>query len=188
MTQDDGQATRDLDRFEQLLEDGMVRICSGAGMLPAELVRNPDLDAMWDVYIQDYIADAVVNFNDYPEAALAWAGFLGLGVAHGWDADWQRCKDAPYRSWYGTRGWDDMDEHILYDVLGLSPGGKEAKKISDTLQSCALAVLGLLQHEGVETQTARGFYLLARAYTVLYRTGAAMELHRLGYKKTVIGR
>lgn len=181
------QDTRDLDRFEQMLEEGLVKICSGAGLLPADLVRNPDIDACWDAYIKDYIADAVHNFNEYPEAALAWAGFLGLGVARGWDADWQRCKDAPYQSWYGDRGWDDMDEHILRDVLGLPLDGKEAKKISDTLQSCALAVLGLLRHEGAETQTARGFYLLARAYTVLYRIGAAIELHRLGYKKIVIG-
>ena len=48
-------------------------------------------------------------------------------------------------------------------------------------------MLGLLQHEGVETQTARGFYLLARTYTVLYRIGAGIELHRLGYKKVLIG-
>lgn len=179
--------TRDLDRFEQLLEDGLLKICSGAGLLPGELVRNPDLDALWDVYIKDYIADAVVNFNEYPEAALAWAGFLGLGTAWAWDADWQKYKDRPYRKWYGSRGWDDMDEHILRDVLGLSLDSHDAKKISDTLQSCALAVLGLLQHEGVETQTSRGFYLLARAYTVLYRVGAAIELDRLGYKKVLIG-
>ena len=179
--------TRDLDRFEQLLEDGLLKICSGAGLLPGELVRNPDLDALWDVYIKDYIADAVVNFNEYPEAALAWAGFLGLGTAWAWDAGWQKYKDRPYRKWYGSRGWDDMDEHILRDVLGLPLDSHEAKKISDTLQSCALAVLGLLQHEGVETQTSRGFYLLARAYTVLYRVGAAIELDRLGYKKVLIG-
>ena len=40
--------TKDLDRFEQLLEDGMVKICSGAGLLPAELVRCPDVDGVWD--------------------------------------------------------------------------------------------------------------------------------------------
>ena len=179
--------TRDLDRFEQLVEDGLVKVCSGAGLLPAELVRNPDIDARWDAYIKDYIADAVVNFNEYPEAAIAWAGFLGLGVAWGWDADWQHNKDVPYRSWYGSRGWDDMDEHILRDILGLDLDGKEAKRISDCLLSCSTAVLGLLQHEGVETQTARGFYLLARTYTVLYRIGAGIELHRLGYKKVLIG-
>ena len=181
------QDTKDLDRFEQLLEDGLVKICSGAGLLPADLVRCPDVDGLWDVYIKDYIADAVVNFNEYPEAALAWAGFLGLGVAWAWDADWKRYKDQPYRKWYGARGWDDMDEHILRDVLGLPLDSPEAKKISETLQSCAYAVLGLLQHEGVETQTARGFYLLARACTVIYRVGAAIELHRLGYKKVLIG-
>ncbi len=181
------EESRFLDRFEQTLQDGLVKLCTGAGLLPADLIRNPDIDGLWeDAYIKEYIADAVVNFNDYPEAAIAWAGFLGLGVAWAWDAGWTKYKDRPYRRWYGSRGWDDMDEHILRDVLGLPLDGPEAKKISDTLQSCALAVLGLLQHEGIETQTARGFYLLARAYTVLYRIGAAIELQRLGYKRVRI--
>ena len=178
--------TRDLDRFEQLLEDGLLKICSGAGLLPGELVRNPDLDALWDVYIKDYIADAVVNFNEYPEAALAWAGFLGLGTAWAWDADWQQYKDRPYRKWYGARGWDDMDEHILRDLLGLPLDGDEARKISSVLQSCAVATLGLFRHEQVETDTSLGFYALSRAYTVMYRIGAGIELKRLKYRKVAI--
>ena len=75
-----------------------------------------------------------------------------------------------------------MDEHILHGILGLDLQGKEAKKISDTLQNCALATLGLIRHEGIEAQTATGFYALSRSYGVLFRVGAAMELFRLGYK------
>ena len=127
------------DRYERTLEDGLVKICRGAGLVGDMLLRSDDIDARWDDYIKDYVADAVENFNIYPEAAISWAGFLGIAVAHWWDADWQGHKDDPYRSFYGTRGWDDMDEHVLRDLLGLKLDSPEAKKISDTLLSCALA-------------------------------------------------
>ncbi len=116
------------DRYERTLEDGLVKICRGAGLVGDMLLRSDDIDARWDDYIKDYVADAVENFNQYPEAAISWAGFLGIGVAHWWDADWQGHKDDPYRSFYGSRGWDDMDEHVLRDLLGLRLDGKEAKR------------------------------------------------------------
>ena len=104
------------DRYERTLEDGLVKICRGAGLVDDMLLRSDDIDARWDDYIKDYVADAVENFNIYPEAAISWAGFLGIAVAHWWDADWQGHKDDPYQSFYGTRGWDDMDEHVLRDL------------------------------------------------------------------------
>ena len=171
-----------LDNYEQRLELGLLRICEGAGLLESELLRSEDLDQAWEGYIKDYVADAVSNFNDFPEAALAWAAFLGMGVAHNWDTHWTHHRHDSYKSYYGSHGWDDMDEHILHGVLGLDLQGKEAKKISDTLQSCALATLGLIRHEGIEAQTATGFYALSRSYGVFFRIGAALELFRLGYK------
>ena len=123
----------------------------------------------------------MLNCNEYPEAAIAWAGFLGMAVAHNWDVDWEAHKDDPYKSYYGSRGWDDMDEHILWEVLALPEA--IGKKLSDTLDSCALAALGLIRHEGIEAQTELGFYVLVRTYSVLYRIGAAIELQRLGYQR-----
>lgn len=174
--------TEFLDNYEKTLERGLLRVCSSAELLADELLESPDIDEMWDTYAKDYIADAVENFNDYSEAAIAWAGFLGMGVAHNWDSHWTFHRHDSYTSYYGRRGWDDMDEHILHGVLGLDLQGKEAKKISDTLQSCALATLGLIRHEGIEAQTATGFYALSRSYGVFFRIGAALELFRLGYK------
>lgn len=171
-----------LDRFEKVLQDGLIKVCTGAGLLERELLSTPDVSGKWEDYIKDYIADAVENFNDYPEAALAWAGFLGMAVARNWDLDWKNHSTDSYQSYYGTRGWDDMDEHILTNLLGLDIESSEAKKLSDTLQSCAYATLGLIRHEGIEAQTTEGFYVLSRSYSVMYRIGAAIELKRLGYK------
>ena len=178
--------TEFLDNYEKTLERGLLRVCSSAGLLSDELIESPDINGMWDTYAKDYIADAVENFNDYSEAAIAWAGFLGMGVAHNWDSHWTFHRHDSYSSYYGRRGWDDMDEHILHGVLGLDLDSAEAKKISNTLQNCALAALGLIRHEGIETQTALGFYVLARTYGVLYRIGESMELHRLGYRKVAL--
>lgn len=173
--------TADLDRYEAVLEDGLVKICKGAGLLREQFMRSEDIDGKWEQYAQDYVADAVLNFNEYPEAAIAWAGFLGMAVAHNWDVDWEAHKDDPYKSYYGSRGWDDMDEHILWEVLALPEA--IGKKLSDTLDSCVLAALGLIRHEGIEAQTELGFYVLVRTYSVLYRIGAAIELQRLGYQR-----
>lgn len=173
-----------LDNFESTLQNGLVKVCQGAGYLKDGLMESPDLEGKWNEYIKDYIADAVENFNDYSEAALAWAGFLGMGVADAWDRNWDNYRDRPYSFYYGSRGWDDMDEHILYEFIGLR--AEQGKRLSDTLQSCALACLGLISHEGIETQTELGFYCLARAYTVFFRIGASLELERLAYKKVLI--
>lgn len=179
------QDTEFLDRFEKLLEDGLVKLCSGAGLLSGELLGSSDIDGNWDLYVKDYVADAVENFNEYPQSSIAWAGFLGMAVAARWDRDWTLFKDDPYRSYYGKRGFDDMDEHILEDIVKLSES--DEAKYSNAMNSCALAALSLIRHEGIEPQTAQGFYILVRTYTVLYKIGAALELHRLGYKKVAVG-
>lgn len=180
------EQTEFLDRYEKILTDGLVKVCTGAGLLDGEMLECQDAEAWWNGHIKDYIADAVENFNDYPDAAVGWAAFLGMGIASRWDGGWIRAgeNDIPYAGFYGSRGFDDMDEHILGDVLRLK--SEDAAKVSGTMLSCAQAALGLIDHEGVETQTSLGFYVLARTYTVMFRLGAAIELKRLHYKKVII--
>jgi len=169
-----------LDSFEKRLEAGLVKICGSTGVLSGELLSSPDIDGKWDDYIKDYVADAVGNFVQYPDAALSWAAYLGMGVASHWDRDWDLFRNDPYCSYYGPRGWDDMDEHVSGTILKLSE--EEDKHISDTLKSCSMAVTAFIRHEGIEAQTALGFYALTRAYGVMFRIGEAIELRRLGYK------
>lgn len=175
--------SKEMDRFERTLEDGLVKVCRSAGMME-ELLDSPDIDDKWDEFIKDYVADAVVNFNEFPEAAIGFAGFLGMAVANRWDRDWEAHKADKYQNYYGSRGFDDMDDHIVEDILRLKP--EYGKKVSDLIGSCTEATLGLIRHEGIEAQTAQGFYILVRCYGVLYRIGASLELKRLGYKKTAL--
>ena len=177
--------TKYLDYYEKTLMDGLIKVCQGAGVLKgSELLSSADIDAKWEEYIKPYIEDAVGNFNQYPEAALGFAAFLGMAVAHNWDADWAAHKDDPYQSYYGSRGWDDLDEHTMWELLRLTKD--YGKQLSDALDSCALATLGLIRHEQIEAETELGFYVLSRSYTVMYKLGAALELERLGYKKVPV--
>ena len=169
-----------LDNFEQVLEDGLVKLCKSAGALD-DLISSPDIDERWEVFIKDYVADAVENINSYPNAALGFAAFLAMGVTFHWDRDWTAHKDDSYSCYYGSRGFDNMDDHILLEILQVP--SFEAEHISSIVYSCVQATLALLRHEKVDLQTEYGFYALARCYSVMYRVGEALELRRLGYKR-----
>lgn len=173
-----------LDSFEKTLQDGLLRLCKGYGHLEGGLLESPDLEQVWDSFIKDYIADAVENFNSWPDASLAWAAYLGMGVANNWDRNWERHCSDPYTSYYGSKGWDDMDEHIVFDQLGLDKS--QADALSQLLLSCSQACLALIRHENIEPQTSTGFYCLARAYSVFFRIGASLELERLAYRKIIV--
>lgn len=168
-----------LDKFESTLEQGLVKICTGAELLKGQILFSDDLTDKWEAMAKEYVADAIENFNQYPEVAIAWAAFLGMGAAHLWDADFDSFRRHNYKDYYGERGFDDMDEHILYKIIGL--GKEKAGKISETLDSCAIACLELIRHEGIEAMTADGFYILIRCYQSMFRIGASIELNRLGY-------
>lgn len=171
---------KELDFFEKTLQEGLLKLCVGEGLM-TDLLESPDLEEKWNEYVKDYVSDAVVNFNDYPEAAIGFAGFLGMAVAHCWDENWDIYRLVPYRSYYGSRGFDDMDDHIVNDILKLDP--QTAEKTVRTLKNCTFAAEGLIRHECIEPQTAEGFYVLVRCYTVLFRIGCSIELSRLGYTK-----
>lgn len=172
-----------LDRFEQILEEGLIKICKMQGLMTEDM-RSTDLDDKWDEFIKGYVADAVENFTDYPQAALGFAAYLGMAVAHHWDEDWEHLHGLEYKDYHGPRGFDDMDDHIADDVLHLDADQK--KKTANCIMNCVEAALGLIKHEGIETQTSSGFYILVRCYSVMYRIGTYIELSRLGYHKQLL--
>lgn len=171
-----------LNRFEEKIQNELLRICTSQGMLEGVLLSTDDIDGHWDVLAPEYVADAVGQIADYPTVSVAWAGYLGMAVAHGWDKNWQECLKTPYKAYYGNQGFDDMDEHIVEHILGLSLDSLEAKKLEGTIRSCAQAAVTLIRREQIEPQSPMAFHVFARAIKVMYRIGAALELNRLGYK------
>ena len=171
-----------LNRFEEKIQNELLRLCTSRGMLSGTLLATDDVDDRWNVLAPEYVADAVGQIADYPTVSVAWAGYLGLAVAHGWDSNWEACVRTEYRQYYGTQGFDDMDEHIVQYVLGLSLESKEAKELENMIRSCAQMAVTLIRREQIEPQSPMAFHVFARAIKVMYRIGAALELKRLGYK------
>ena len=171
-----------LNRFEEKIMNELLRICTSRKMLGGTLLATDDVTGHWEVLAPEYVADAVTQIADYPTVSIAWAGYLGMAVAHGWDKNWQECLKTPYNAYYGEQGFDDMDEHIVQHVLGLSLDSMQAQDIEAIIRTCAQTAVTLIRREQIDPQSPMAFHVFARTVKVMYRIGAALELKRLGYK------
>lgn len=170
------------DTFEQNLQIELLKLCTSHKMLDGTLLASEDIEERWKEYAPSYMADSVSQINTFPAAAIAWAGYVGMAVAQWWDSNWERYAAEPYETLHGERGFDDMDEHIVRDILGLPLESPEAEKIEEMMRSCAHTAMTFIRREDTEAQTTKAFYLFARTTRVLFHIGAALELKRLGYK------
>ena len=168
--------------YEEKLQQEILKMCKSLGMLDNELLSSEDIDQKWKEWAPEYIAEALPEVNSYPEFAIACAGYAGMAVAQWWDEDWGRHHGAAYESLHGPRGFDDMDEHIVQNILKLQLDSPEAKQLVNILLCCAQKAVTFIRHEQIEAQTVKAFHIFARTVKVLYRTGAAIQLRRLGYK------
>lgn len=176
------ETTEYLQNFEKRVQDELLRLCTSYKFLDGVLLSSEDVEARWEALSYDYMSDAVTQINEYPTVAVAWAGYMGMAVAHYWDADWAaHCNDS-YKSLYGDNGFDDMDEHIMRDILGESLESSRAKEVEEMLRRCACSVLSFIRHENIEPQSPMAYYTFARTVKVMYRIGAAIQLKHLGYK------
>jgi len=171
-----------LDDFAARLQEEFNRICRSAEMMGGQFLENDDIDFKFEKLAPGYFGDAVKEIPKYPEVSIAWAGYLGMGVAKLWDFDYQAFTAVEYKDFLGLRGFDDLDEHILISVLGYSLDSDEAARINGLMSSLAAAALTLIRHENVEPQSPRAYYVYARAVQAIFRTAASVELHLLGYK------
>ena len=151
------------DVYEENLLREMLRMCTSLGMLDGELLSSEDIDQKWKEWAADYIAEALPEVNSYPDFAIACAGYAGMAVAQWWDQDWGRNHGAKYVSLHGPRGFDDMDEHIVQEILGLKLDSVEAKQIMNILLCCAQKASTFIHHEHIEAQTVKAFHIFARS-------------------------
>lgn len=170
------------DVFEKNLRNELICVCTVANELAGNLLRSDDIDAKWKELAPDYMADAMKLITDYPTVSVAWAGYMGMAIAKWWDQGWAVFGAWPYSKLLGKRGFDDMDEHIVRNILGIKLDTPEAEKTEELMRRCATTAIGFIRHENIEPQSIRAFYVYTRAVKVMYEIGAAVELKRLGYK------
>ena len=171
-----------LQRYEDELTQKLLRQAHDLRCGAEQLYHTEDLEEMWHKIAPQYMVDAVPEIAQYPTVAIAWAGYIGMAVAHQWDEDWAAHSKDEYKSYYGGQGFDDMDEHIVRDLIGFHLESKEAKGIEDMMRRLGETALTLIRRERIEPQSPMAFHVYARVVKVMYKIGAAVELKRLGYK------
>ena len=132
-----------LDNFEDKLQQEILRLCTNYKFLDGTLLATDDIDDYWQVLAPEYIADAVEQIQDYPTVSVAWAAYLGMAVAFGWDIDWNTISKAKYKDYYGEQGFDDMDEHLIRDIIGIPLESEDAKNIEEIIQVLKEEEIGL---------------------------------------------
>ena len=81
-----------LNRFEEKLQEDLLRLCTSYKMLNGVLLANDDIDTLWNVLAPEYMADAIPQIAKYPTVSVAWASYLGLAIAYGWDNNWEETQ------------------------------------------------------------------------------------------------
>ncbi len=171
-----------LNCFENKVQNELLKLCTEYNMLDGILLATDDVDDIWKEMAPEYVADAVREIQNYPEVSVSWAMYLGMAVAYGWDEDWEKCKETPYSSYYGDQGFDNMDDHIVRDVLGCPLEGTDAEQIVDMVRRCGQTTVSLIRLENIEPSTPMAFHAFARAIKAMFRIGAAIQMRRMGYK------
>lgn len=171
-----------LDKFEEKLRLQLLQIATERGFLKGKLLESEDITNYWHTIEPNYMADAVPQIAQYPSVSVAWAMYLGMAVAYCWDADWATYSKAAYENFYGSDGFDNMDDHIVNDILQMPLQSDEAKHLVTLVQTLAQQTVDAIRHEHIEPQSKMAFFVFARACNAMFSLGAAVELNKLGYK------
>lgn len=170
-----------VDDFEARVMEDLRGFLVGKGVVDSHFPECPDVEEKWSETARDYLPDGAREFQQYPVVSLGWIMFTGMAMAYYWDTDWEAHagQNDIYRRLRDMRGYDNMDDAIVEDVLGYKD--EDAAKVSDIVAQSASRVYSMLLHEHVEagTELALGCYIAA--LHCLYLAGMAMELKALGY-------
>lgn len=167
-----------LDEYEKRLEKLLAGLCgTEGGMFLVE-----ELEERWKEDVPEYMVDAVSQINHYPAFTLAVAGFYGMALAALWDTNWEAHKNDSYVGFKTLGGgFDTVDEYILEHILDIKPDSHFRTQVDDMMRTLSHTVMTAIQHENIEHQTTRAFYILARSAKVMFRAGVTFELRHRGY-------
>ena len=168
-------------KFEEKVREDLTGFLQKKEALDEHVPECPDVEERWGEIARAYLPDGAREFKDYPTTSLGWMMLIGMAMAFYWDKDWEKysVQKNIYEELRDKRGYDNMDEAVVEDLLGYA--GEAAEKVTELVAQCAARVYSLLSHEQVEpgTEAALGCYIAALHQ--LYLAGMAMELNALGY-------
>lgn len=173
--------------MEEIVRQDLRRYLTSIGEVDERLPECPDVEEMWEKTGRAYLPDGIREFAAYPTVSLGWMMYVGMAVAQLWDTEWEIYSkvDDLYVYLRDKRGYDRMDEYIREDILRLS--GDYYKATEKLVGECASRVHNMLLHHHVEPGTSEAFRAYVACLHQLYLMGAAVQLHRMGYRMTPLG-
>ena len=170
--------------FEDKVRTDLIEFLQRKEALDQHVPECPDVEERWGEIAREYLPDGAREFQQYPVVSLGWMMLVGMAMAYYWDTDWAKysAETKLYEQLRDRRGYDNMDETVVNDVLGYA--GEAAEKITELVAECASRVYNLLSHEQVEPGTEAAFGSYIAALHQLYLAGMAMQLNALGYHMT----
>ncbi len=153
-------------------------------LLGGQYLITDDLESKWKQIAPEYMADAVSEVEKFPTVAVAWAAYLGMGVAVYWDTNWDLHgpSDMTYVSLREPRGFDAMDEYIMDKLMNMQVGSPQFDKIESFLRKSASTAIAFIQKEEIPPASVEAYQIFADAVQVFFNLGASIALHHLGYK------
>ena len=141
----------------------------------------PDVETKWPAIAEAYLPDGAREFASYPVASLGWMMFIAMAVAKFWDTDWERYDkvDDLYLMLRDKRGYDNLDEYILDEVLDLH--GDDAEQMQNLVGDCAERVKRALFTLDIEPGTVEAFKAYVACLHTMFQMGMAVQLKSMGY-------
>ncbi|MCF0198696.1 MAG: hypothetical protein HUK02_05145 [Bacteroidaceae bacterium] len=172
--------------LEKRLQEDLLYYLGLMGERPAIMPDAPDCEEKWKSIAEAYLPDGVREYSQYPTVSLGWPMYIGMAVAKFWDEDWNVYGQMNnlYTFMRGKRGYDELDEYVLEEVLLLE--GEARKRTEKIVAECASRTHSMLCHSRIEPGTPQAFHAYVSSIHTLYRVGVALQLERMGYKMTKI--
>lgn len=172
--------------IEREIREDLERYLKAEGLLDERLPECPDVEELWSDVRDAYLPDGVREYGEYPVTSLGWIMFVGMAMAKFWDTDWEEYSKAGGKQLYekmrDEKGYDNLDDFILTQVLGL--GEKEAEKTASIVGECAARVYHKLRTSNLEPGSEEAAHAYLSALHQLYLMGLYVELNALGYHMT----
>lgn len=107
--------------MENGVKEDLYKYLRSVGELDERMPECPDVADAWRKIAEAYLPDGIREFSGYPTVSLGWMMFLGMAMAQFWDENWTEYGQNTniYEMLRGKRGYDNMDEYILEEVLRL---------------------------------------------------------------------
>jgi hypothetical protein len=156
------------------------------GVVDERLPECPDVEAKWPPVAEAYLPDGAREFANYPVASLGWMMFIGMAIAKYWDVDWEKygSVDDLYTPMRDKRGFDNLDEYILDEVLDLH--GDAAEQMQTLVGECAERTKRAIFALDIEPGTVDAFKAYVAGLQCMYQMGMALQLNAMGYHMTKI--